>query len=139
MNVWINNHVTEVNKKFQDVWAAINKKLDKEDYENDKDNFNAHIRNYDNPHRVTAAQVGLPTAASDIEKLKQKAQELQGLLINKQDKTSEELVTDNKRIVDAINEIYGIVVEHNNHVRSNSINQIEVTSEIPTTFEDGTL
>lgn len=128
-----------VNKKFQDVWAAINKKLDKEDYENDKDNFNAHIRNYDNPHRVTAAQVGLPTAASDIEKLKQKAQELQGLLINKQDKTSEELVTDNKRIVDAINEIYGIVVEHNNHVRSNSINQIEVTSEIPTTFEDGTL
>lgn len=139
LNVWINNHVTEVNKKFQDVWVAINKKLDKEDYENDKDNFNAHIRNYDNPHRVTAAQVGLPTAASDIEKLKQKAQELQGLLINKQDKTSEELVTDNKRIVDAINEIYGIVVEHNNHVRSNSINQIEVTSEIPTTFEDGTL
>lgn len=139
LNVWINNHVTEVNKKFQDVWAAINKKLDKEDYENDKDNFNAHIRNYDNPHRVTAAQVGLPTAASDIEKLKQKAKELQGLLINKQDKTSEELVTDNKRIVDAINEIYGIVVEHNNHVRSNSINQIEVTSEIPTTFEDGTL
>lgn len=139
LNVWINNHVTEVNKKFQDVWAAINKKLDKEDYENDKDNFNAHIRNYDNPHRVTAAQIGLPTAASDIEKLKQKAQELQGLLINKQDKTSEELVTDNKRIVDAINEIYGIVVEHNNHVRSNSINQIEVTSEIPTTFEDGTL
>ena len=139
LNVWINNHVTEVNKKFQDVWAAINKKLDKEDYENDKDNFNAHICNYDNPHRVTAAQVGLPTAASDIEKLKQKAQELQGLLINKQDKTSEELVTDNKRIVDAINEIYGIVVEHNNHVRSNSINQIEVTSEIPTTFEDGTL
>lgn len=139
LNVWINNHVTEVNKKFQDVWAAINKKLDKEDYENDKDKFNAHIRNYDNPHRVTAAQVGLPTAASDIEKLKQKAQELQGLLINKQDKTSEELVTDNKRIVDAINEIYGIVVEHNNHVRSNSINQIEVTSEIPTTFEDGTL
>ena len=139
LNVWINNHVTEVNKKFQDVWAAINKKLDKEDYENDKDNFNAHTRNYDNPHRVTAAQVGLPTAASDIEKLKQKAQELQGLLINKQDKTSEELVTDNKRIVDAINEIYGIVVEHNNHVRSNSINQIEVTSEIPTTFEDGTL
>lgn len=139
LNVWINNHVTEVNKKFQDVWAAINKKLDKEDYENDKDNFNAHIRNYDNPHRVTAAQVGLPTAASDIEKLKQKAQELQGLLINKQDKTSEELVTDNKRIVDAINEIYDIVVEHNNHVRSNSINQIEVTSEIPTTFEDGTL
>lgn len=139
LNIWINNHVTEVNKKFQDVWAAINKKLDKEDYENDKDNFNAHIRNYDNPHKVTAAQVGLPTAASDIEKLKQKAQELQGLLINKQDKTSEELVTDNKRIVDAINEIYGIVVEHNNHVRSNSINQIEVTSEIPTTFEDGTL
>lgn len=139
LNVWINNHVTEVNKKFQDVWAAINKKLDKEDYENDKDNFKAHIRNYDNPHRVTAAQVGLPTAASDIEKLKQKAQELQGLLINKQDKTSEELVTDNKRIVDAINEIYDIVVEHNNHVRSNSINQIEVTSEIPTTFEDGTL
>lgn len=139
LNVWINNHVTEVNKKFQDVWAAINKKLDKEDYENDKDNFNAHIRNYDNPHRVTAAQVGLPTAASDIEKLKQKAQELQGLLINKQDKTSEELVTDNKRIIDAINEIYGIVVEHNNYVRSNSINQIEVTSEIPTTFEDGTL
>lgn len=139
LNVWINNHVTEVNKKFQYVWAAINKKLDKEDYENDKDNFNAHIRNYNNPHRVTAAQVGLPTAASDIEKLKQKAQELQGLLINKQDKTSEELVTDNKRIVDAINEIYGIVVEHNNHVRSNSINQIEVTSEIPTTFEDGTL
>lgn len=139
LNVWINNHVAEVNKKFQDVWAAINKKLDKEDYENDKDNFNAHIRNYDNPHRVTAAQVGLPTAASDIEKLKQKAQELQGLLINKQDKTSEELVTDNKRIVDAINEIYGIVVEHNNHVRSNSINQIEVTSEILTTFKDGTL
>lgn len=139
LNVWINNHVIEVNKKFQDVWAAINKKLDKEDYENDKDNFNAHIRNYNNPHRVTAAQVGLPTAASDIEKLKQKAQELQGLLINKQDKTSEELVTDNKRIVDAINEIYGIVVEHNNHVRSNSINQIEVISEIPTTFEDGTL
>lgn len=60
LNVWINNHVAEVNKKFQDVWAAIN-------------------------------------------------------------------------------EIYGIVVEHNNHVRSNSINQIEVTSEIPTTFEDGTL
>jgi hypothetical protein len=139
LNVWINNHVAEVNKKFQDVWAAINKKLDKEYYENDKDNFKAHIRNYDNPHRVTAAQVGLPTATSDIEKLKQKAQELQGLLINKQDKTSEELVTDNKRIVDAINEIYGIVVEHNNHVRSNSINQIEVTSEIPTTFEDGTL
>lgn len=92
MNVWINNHVTEVNKKFQDVWAAINKKLDKEDYENDKDNFNAHIRNYDNPHRVTAAQVGLPTAASDIEKLKQKAQELQGLLINKKIKLLKNLL-----------------------------------------------
>ena len=139
LNVWINNHVTEVNKKFQDVWNAINNKLDKEDYENDKDGFNAHIRNYDNPHRVTASQVGLPNAANDIETLKIKAQELQGLLINKQDKTSEELVTENKRIVDAINEIFGIVVEHNNHVRSNSIHQIEVTSEIPTTFEDGVL
>ena len=139
LNVWINNHVTEVNRKFQDVWNAINNKLDKEDYENDKDNFNSHIRNYDNPHRVTASQVGLPNAASDIETLKIKAQELQGLLINKQDKTSEELVTENKRIVDAINEIFGIVVEHNNHVRSNSIHQIEVTSEIPTTFEDGVL
>lgn len=123
-----------------------------------------HINNKFNLHEVTKEQVGLGNVdntadmdkpvsrpqkeyidalenrvTSDIEKLKQKAQELQGLLINKQDKTSEELVTDNKRIVDAINEIYGIVVEHNNHVRSNSINQIEVTSEIPTTFEDGTL
>lgn len=44
-----------------------------------------------------------------------------------------------KQLVDAINKIYGIVVEHNKHVRSNSINQIEVTSEIPTTFENGTL
>lgn len=139
LNVWINNHVTEVNKKFQDVWNAINNKLDKDDYENDKDNFNSHIRNYDNPHRVTASQVGLPNAASDIETLKVKAQELQALLTNKQDKTSEELVTENKRIVDAINEIFGIVIEHNNHVRSNSIHQIEVTSEIPTTFEDGVL
>ena len=33
LNVWINNHVAEVNKKFQDVWAAINKKLDKEEIE----------------------------------------------------------------------------------------------------------
>lgn len=139
LNVWINNHVVEVNKKFQDVWTAINKKLDKEDYENDKDGFNVHIRNYDNPHRTTAAQVGLPNAASDIEKLKQKAQELQVLLLNKQDKTSEELVTENKRIVDAINEIFGIVVEHNNHVCSNSIKQIEVTSDIPTELENGIL
>lgn len=76
-----------------------------------------HINNKFNPHEVTKEQVGLGNVdnTADMDKPVSRPQK------------------------EYINEIYGIVVEHNNHVRSNSINQIEVTSEIPTTFEDGTV
>lgn len=139
LQTWINSHVEELNKRFQDVWNALNKKLNKEDYENDKDGFYTHIRNFDNPHKVTADQVGLGNASNDINSIKIDLQSLEANLINKQDKVSDELNTDNKYIVDAINEIYDLAVEHNNHVSSNSIKRIEIVSEIPTEFNDSTL
>lgn len=139
LQTWINSHVEELNKRFQDVWNALNKKLDIEDYENDKDGFYTHIRNFNNPHRVTADQVGLGNVSNDINSIKIDLQLLEANLINKQDKVSDELNTDNKRIVDAINEIYDLAVEDNNHVSSNSIKRIEVVSEIPTEFDDSTL
>ena len=139
LQIWINSHVKELNERFQDVWNALNKKLDKEDYENDKDGFYNHIRNFNNPHKVTADQVGLGNVSNDINSIKIDLQSLEVNLTNKQDKVSDELNTDNKRIVDAINEIYDLAVEHNNHVLSNSIKRIEVVSEIPTEFNNGTL
>lgn len=104
-----------------------------------KAHVNSHIHNYNNPHRVTADQLGLGNVSNDLNILKYNIQNLESKLLNKQDKTSEELITDAKRIVDAINEIYNIVIEHNNHIISNSIKRIEVTSEIPTDFDNGTL
>lgn len=139
LQTWINSHVEELNKRFQDVWNALNKKLDREDYENDKDGFYTHIRSFNNPHRVTADQVGLGNASNDINSIKIDLQSLEANLINKQDKVSDELNTDNKRIVDAINEIYDLAAEDNNHVSSNSIKRIEVVSEIPIEFDNSTL
>ena len=84
-----------------------------------------HINNKFNPHEVTKEQVGLGNVdnTADMDKPVSRPQ---------------------KEYIDALeNRVKSwfkqLNVWINNHVRSNSINQIEVTSEIPTTFEDGTL
>lgn len=139
LNTWINNHVDEVNRRFKDLWIAVNNKLDISDYEDDKDNFNNHTKNFDNPHRVTASQIGLGSAAKDISDLKIVTQQLENSVYNKQDKQSDRLDTDSKNIVDAINEIYSLLTYNNLSVKSNSIKQIEVTTEIPSDIKDNVL
>lgn len=139
LNTWLNQYVKDLAKQLQDLWDGLNKKLDKQEYLDDKTGFSKHIKDFNNPHHVTAEQVGLGNVTGDISSLRERIQELEGELVNKQDKQSDELETESKRIVDAINEILHIVEEHNNHVSSNSIKQIEVVTDIPTKFEDGIL
>lgn len=139
LNVWINNHVKDIDDKLSKIWKTLNEKLDSSKYENDKEGFYGHIKDYKNPHKTTAEQIGLGNVNVDINTLQHKTQELQKLLIDKQDKSSDQLETDNKTIVNAINEIFKIVNNNNNNISSDSLNKIEVTTKIPSDIKDGIL
>lgn len=70
--------------------------------------IDAHVAKQDNPHNVTAAQVGLDKVnnTSDAEKPVSTAQ--QAALDLKQDKTDNTLTTTSKIVVGAINEVKGV-------------------------------
>ena len=70
--------------------------------------IDAHVAKQDNPHNVTAAQVGLDKVnnTSDAEKPVSTAQ--QAALDLKQDKTDNTLATTSKTVVGAINEVKGV-------------------------------
>ena len=70
--------------------------------------IDAHVANEENPHKVTAAQVGLDKVnnTSDDEKPVSTAQ--QAALDLKQDKTDDTLTTTSKTVVGAINEVKGV-------------------------------
>ena len=70
--------------------------------------INAHVAKQDNPHNVTAAQVGLGNVdnTSDVDKPVSTAQ--QAALDLKQDKTDNTLATTSKTVVGAINEVKGV-------------------------------
>lgn len=70
--------------------------------------IDAHVAKEDNPHKVTAAQVGLDKVdnTSDAEKPVSTAQ--QAALDLKQDKTDDTLTTTEKTVVGAINEVKGV-------------------------------
>lgn len=70
--------------------------------------IDAHVAKQDNPHNVTAAQVGLGNVnnTSDADKPVSTAQ--QAALDLKQDKTDNTLTTTSKTVVGAINEVKGV-------------------------------
>lgn len=70
--------------------------------------IDAHVAKQDNPHNVTAAQVGLGNVnnTADAEKPVSTAQ--QAALDLKQDKTDNTLATTSKTVVGAINEVKGV-------------------------------
>lgn len=70
--------------------------------------IDAHVAKQDNPHNVTAAQVGLGNVdnTSDADKPVSTAQ--QAALDLKQDKTDNTLATNSKTVVGAINEVKGV-------------------------------
>ena len=70
--------------------------------------IDAHVAKQDNPHNVTAAQVGLGNVnnTSDADKPISTAQ--QAALNLKQDKTDNTLTTTSKTVVGAINEVKGV-------------------------------
>lgn len=70
--------------------------------------IDTHVAKQDNPHNVTAAQVGLDKVnnTSDAEKPVSTAQ--QAALDLKQDKTDNTLTTTSKTVVGAINEVKGV-------------------------------
>ena len=70
--------------------------------------IDAHVAKQDNPHNVTAAQVGLDKVdnTSDADKPVSTAQ--QAALDLKQDKTDNTLATTSKTVVGAINEVKGV-------------------------------
>lgn len=139
LNVWITNHTKAVNELFGNVWKAINTKLSKDEYANDRCNIKRHIDNFENPHKVTAEQVGLGTAKDDINELQHNIVEIHDNLTNKQDISSEELTTIDKTIIGAINEVNGEIDRTKNHLISDSIKRIELTSKIPETSFDSIL
>ena len=73
-----------------------------------KTSIDAHVAKQDNPHSVTAAQVGLGNVnnTSDADKPVSTAQ--QAALNLKQDKTDNTLTTTSKTVVGAINEVKGV-------------------------------
>lgn len=73
-----------------------------------KTSIDAHVAKQDNPHSVTAAQVGLGNVnnTSDTDKPVSTAQ--QAALNLKQDKTDNTLATTSKTVVGAINEVKGV-------------------------------
>lgn len=88
------------------VEAAIN--ANKTAINANKAAIDAHVTKQDNPHNVTAAQVGLDKVdnTSDADKPVSTAQ--QAALDLKQDKTDNTLATTSKTVVGAINEVKGV-------------------------------
>lgn len=70
--------------------------------------IDAHIARQDNPHNVTAAQVGLDNVDNTADADKPVSTAQQAALDLKQDKTDNTLATTSKTVVGAINEVKGV-------------------------------
>lgn len=81
------------------VEAAIN---------TNKTAIDAHVAKQDNPHNVTAAQVGLGNVDNTADADKPVSTAQQAALDLKQDKTDNTLATTSKTVVGAINEVKGV-------------------------------
>lgn len=81
------------------VEAAIN---------TNKTAIDAHVAKQDNPHNVTAAQVGLGNVNNTADADKPVSTAQQAALDLKQDKTDNTLATTSKTVVGAINEVKGV-------------------------------
>ena len=67
-----------------------------------------HVAKQDNPHKVTAAQVGLDKVDNTADSEKPVSTAQQAALDLKQDKTDDTLATTDKTVVGAINEVKGV-------------------------------
>lgn len=70
--------------------------------------IDAHVAKQDNPHNVTAAQVGLGNVNNTADADKPVSTAQQAALDLKQDKTDNTLATTSKTVVGAINEVKGV-------------------------------
>lgn len=70
--------------------------------------IDAHVAKQDNPHNVTAAQVGLDNVDNTADADKPVSTAQQAALDLKQDKTDNTLATTSKTVVGAINEVKGV-------------------------------
>ena len=70
--------------------------------------IDAHVAKQDNPHNVTAAQVGLDKVDNTADADKPVSTAQQAALDLKQDKTDNTLATTSKTVVGAINEVKGV-------------------------------
>lgn len=70
--------------------------------------IDAHVAKQDNPHNVTAAQVGLDNVDNTADTDKPVSTAQQAALDLKQDKTDNTLATTSKTVVGAINEVKGV-------------------------------
>lgn len=70
--------------------------------------IDAHVAKQDNPHNVTAAQVGLGSVNNTADADKPISTAQQAALDLKQDKTDNTLTTTSKTVVGAINEVKGV-------------------------------
>lgn len=70
--------------------------------------IDAHVAKQDNPHNVTAAQVGLGNVNNTADADKPVSTAQQAALNLKQDKTDNTLTTTSKTVVGAINEVKGV-------------------------------
>lgn len=70
--------------------------------------IDAHVAKQDNPHNVTAAQVGLGNVNNTADADKPVSTAQQAALDLKQDKTDNTLTTTSKTVVGAINEVKGV-------------------------------
>lgn len=73
-----------------------------------KTTIDAHVAKQDNPHNVTAAQVGLGNVNNTADTDKPISTAQQAALDLKQDKTDNTLTTTSKTVVGAINEVKGV-------------------------------
>ena len=88
------------------VEAAIN--ANKTAIDANKTAIDAHVAKQDNPHNVTAAQVGLGNVDNTADADKPVSTAQQAALDLKQDKTDNTLATTTKTVVGAINEVKGV-------------------------------
>ena len=88
------------------VEAAIN--ANKTAIDANKTAIDAHVAKQDNPHNVTAAQVGLDKVDNTADADKPVSTAQQAALDLKQDKTDNTLATTSKTVVGAINEVKGV-------------------------------
>lgn len=70
--------------------------------------IDAHVAKQDNPHNVTAAQVGLGNVNNTADADKPVSTAQQAALNLKQDKTDNTLTTNSKTVIGAINEVKGV-------------------------------